>query len=164
MAISQHVLAGLEAAHQIGVVHRDIKPANILVTEQTAKIIDFSIARLDENDAAASSVLTATGILLGTPHYMAPEQLSTSKVDYRADLYAFGVTLFHMLTGQTPFTGDSAMAVLKEKMQGEAPAPSSLNRTLPKELDEVVLQLPQRERKDRQASAGAVAKQLRPFG
>lgn len=160
VSIALPILDGLEAAHQMGVVHRDLKPANIVVGEVDVKILDFGLARQDDNEGDASSVLTAAGTTLGTPHYMAPEQVSSSRVDYRADLYAFGSTFFQMLVGQTPFTGRDAMSILMAKMQQDPPTPSSLNPEIPAKLDEVILKLLAREPKSRFPSASHVAQAI----
>jgi serine/threonine-protein kinase len=98
---------GLEAAHSQGVVHRDLKSQNVMVGPSgQIKIIDFGLARSVHLEG-----MTATGLIMGTPEYMAPEQVAGKHVDERADIYALGVILFEMLTGRVPFTGDSAIAV-----------------------------------------------------
>src|SRR5690606_29050491 len=100
IAIATALLDGLSAAHAIGVVHRDIKPPNIYLTVASGvKILDFGIAKLLDS----SSPITSRGFAIGTPRYMSPEQASGGKVDGRADLYAVGLLLFEMLTGQSPF-------------------------------------------------------------
>jgi serine/threonine-protein kinase len=118
--IVEQVLSGLGHAHELGIIHRDIKPANIMVTSQTGlgeqvRILDFGLARLAEG----STKLT-TGIVVGTPNYMAPEQCKGGDLDGRTDLYACGVMLFEMLTGRKPFVADDPIAVVRKHI-GEVP-------------------------------------------
>lgn len=117
------ILAGLEAAHALGVVHRDLKPDNVFITPSTGgpvlKLLDFGIAKLyDESEYKKG--LTRPGAIMGTPEYMAPEQLySADKVDHRADLYSIGVLLYEMLTGERPAYGDDAAAIVGQVAQGK---------------------------------------------
>ena len=118
--ITKQVLSGLAHAHELGIIHRDIKPANIMVTEQTGigeqvRILDFGLARFTDN----STKLT-TGIVVGTPNYMAPEQCRGGDLDGRTDLYACGVMLFEMLSGRKPFVADDPIAVVRKHI-GEPP-------------------------------------------
>lgn len=128
--IGEAVALALDHAHGLHVVHRDIKPANIMIDPATGsvKVTDFGIARVTDSSR------TKTGVVLGTPSFMAPEQLSGQRVDGRADLYALGVTLFQLLTGRLPFQGDS-LAALMYRIANEPPAAlSSLRPDLPVEL------------------------------
>jgi serine/threonine-protein kinase len=112
----------LDYAHRNGVVHRDIKPANILVTaEDRIKIADFGVAKLVE------SQLTSSGKLLGTPAYMAPEQFTGIPIDGRADLFAIGVVLYFMATGEKPFAGDTIIGVQYKVVHIDAVPPRKLN-------------------------------------
>ena len=114
------VLDGLGSAHQLGITHRDIKPANIIVTEAgRAKIADFGIARL--TDLAGGHTLTQAGAMLGTPSYMAPEQIGEAPVDHRTDLFAVGAILYEALTGRPPFAGRSALETI-QRLAGPDPA------------------------------------------
>jgi len=126
---------GLEAAHSQGVVHRDLKSQNVMVgpTGQI-KIIDFGLARSVHLEG-----MTATGLIMGTPEYMSPEQVSGKHVDERADIYALGVILFEMLTGRVPFTGDSAIAVGFQQMKDPPPSPRSINPQIPEEVEKIIL-------------------------
>lgn len=124
----------LDFAHQQGVVHRDIKPANLMYEpdSEALKITDFGIARITDSSK------TKTGMVLGTPSYMSPEQLSGKKVDGRSDLFSLGVTLYQMLTGQLPFKADS-MAALMYKISNEDHAPITLLRPdLPESVDAII--------------------------
>ncbi|MDI1447144.1 serine/threonine-protein kinase [Polyangium sp. 6x1] len=127
---------GLAAAHKMGVVHRDIKPANLFVIddegEPFVKVLDFGIAK----DLDASSELTSTGAMLGTPAYMSPEQYDdTKRVDHRTDLWSLGIVAYEALTGKTPFTGSSLPAMAFSIARGEFQPPSALRQDLPRTLD-----------------------------
>ena len=117
----RQVLSGLAHAHELGIVHRDIKPANVMITERTGmgeqvRILDFGLAK----PALDSTKLTA-GIVVGTPNYMAPEQIKGGAIDGRTDLYAVGVMLFELLTGHKPFTADDPLAVVRKHLNTEPP-------------------------------------------
>jgi serine/threonine-protein kinase len=125
---------GLDAAHRAGVIHRDLKPGNILVSDDAVKIIDFGLA-----SAAGSAGLTATGLLVGTPAYMAPEQVRGGVQDERTDLYAFGVVLYRCAVGELPFTAANPIAVGFAHVS-EAPRPPRERRPdLPESLERVIL-------------------------
>lgn len=133
LELTAEVADALECAHAQGVIHRDIKPANILLTEDGhAKIADFGIAKLN------LAHFTLPGKVLGTPAYMSPEQLSGEGVDGRSDLFSLGVILYAMVTGHSPFQGDSATTVCFKVANREPVAASALDLDLPRELDEVI--------------------------
>jgi eukaryotic-like serine/threonine-protein kinase len=145
-----HLLRGLEHAHGMGLVHRDLKPDNVLVEadgtpDEVARIVDFGIATLQKDDTLEK--LTGTGMIVGTPLYMAPEQARAEKVDHRADLYALGIMLYEMLSGTSPFEG-SAMEVAVAKMDKDPPpiwvrAPNiERNRVLEAFLAKLIARLP----------------------
>jgi serine/threonine protein kinase len=128
-------LDGIEQAHRVGIVHRDLKSDNLMVTESgTVKVMDFGIARL-----IGSSRLTRTGLLVGTLHYMAPEQIRGEEVDRRTDVYALGAVLYEMLTGRVPFQGSSDYAVLKAHVEEHPAPPSAATPGLPPWLDQAIL-------------------------
>jgi serine/threonine-protein kinase len=125
------LLEALGYSHANGVVHRDIKPGNILLlADGSIKVADFGIARLE-----SSSTLTVHGSVMGSPHYMAPEQLLGEAVDGRTDLYAAGVVLYELLTGERPFTGSSLTAITTKALREQAIEPSALSMTVPKAYD-----------------------------
>ncbi|HUF74232.1 MAG TPA: HEAT repeat domain-containing protein [Gammaproteobacteria bacterium] len=130
------ICTGMQIAHQQGIIHRDLKPANILIDDSgLLKIVDFGVA------AAAKSgdtQLTKTGYVIGSPKYMAPEQILGKKVDERADIYSLGVILYEMLAGQPPYSRGDHMAVMYQHVQGKAAPIRELNPNLPDELVEVV--------------------------
>jgi len=135
--LAVEVLDALGAAHAKGIVHRDLKPDNLFVTPAgRPKILDFGIAKLQPELGGSS---TRTGALLGTPHYMAPEQAAGRAIDPRTDLYAMGVILFECATGTKPFLGDSLFDVLRKQVDTPPPRPSALRPDLPPPLEQVIL-------------------------
>src|SRR5215510_8657442 len=128
----------LDAAHRKGIVHRDLKPANILVTKSGVKLLDFGLARIGPAvtaDDNTDSGLTGQGQILGTLHYMSPEQLQGQKADSRSDIFSFGLVLYEMLTGKRAFDGSSPASVIAAILEREAPsvaavAPAVLDRVL----------------------------------
>ncbi|MGH2663399.1 MAG: Stk1 family PASTA domain-containing Ser/Thr kinase [Actinomycetota bacterium] len=156
VAIVDQVTRALEAAHEQGLVHRDVKPGNILLTDGGAvKVTDFGIAR-----AATDETLTQTGIILGTASYLSPEQARGQAVDARSDIYSLGCVLFEMLTGQVPFTGDSAMAVAYQHVNENPEPPSRMRDDVPAELDEIVMTAMAKDPGHRYPTAGEFRKAL----
>jgi len=149
----------LEYAHSRGVIHRDIKPSNILLDADGQPVLaDFGIARLVQGEGEAN--LTAAGMVMGTPAYMAPEQLSGDQPDARSDIYALGVVLYQLLTGRAPFTGDT-MAIVTAHLTKQPQALREIVRDLPPALDAVVLQALAKQPEHRFKSAGVFAQALR---
>lgn len=129
LRLAGQCLEALEYAHSQGVVHRDLKRANIMITgDGRPKIMDFGVAHV------VGSQMTQADEILGSPHFMAPEQLGKGKVDQRTDLFAFGVVLYWMLTGRLPFTGDSFAAIAQAILLERPVRPKDLKRTVPREL------------------------------
>jgi serine/threonine protein kinase len=140
------VLAALEKAHEAGLVHRDIKPGNIMICRtdeggETVKLVDFGIAKDISGSETASHYLTRTGVLLGSPNYMSPEQCAGSKPDCRADLYSLACVMYEALCGQPPFSGDSALEVMRKQLLNQAPSVETLKMKtgVTSELAEAVL-------------------------
>jgi eukaryotic-like serine/threonine-protein kinase len=131
------IASGMAVAHQVGVVHRDLKPANLLINDQSLlKIVDFGVAAAQRE---GDTQLTRTGYVIGSPKYMAPEQILGRKVDERADIYALGVIMYEMLTGVPPYTRGDHMAVMYQHVQGKARAPREINPKLPANLADAVV-------------------------
>jgi hypothetical protein len=151
--IGKEVAAGLGAAHAQGLIHRDIKPANILLEDGLArvKITDFGLARLVDNVP-----LTQSGVVAGTPEYMAPEQARGEPVDHRADLFALGGVLYAMCSGRPPFCGPTTAAVLSAVSEGEPPPIRTLNAHVPACLEAVIARLLARDAAERFPDAAAV--------
>ena len=148
--IAAAVCEGLEAAHAAGLVHRDIKPANIMLAGGQVKILDFGIARADGTPAG-----TATGMVLGTPAYLSPEQAAGRPAGQASDLYAVGCVLFEMLTGTPPFTGESPVDVAYRQVHDDPGLPSARRPGLPAGLDQVTAWLLAKDPAARPANAAA---------
>ena len=154
---------GLQAAHARGIVHRDLKPANIILSSdpevgEQPKIIDFGLAKLAAR--ASKAELTRTGQILGTPEYMAPEQIEGAPIDARADVYALGCVLFKMIAGRTPFAGDEDIQVLYRQMHKPAMRLSELVPAVTPKLDEVVARALAKNPADRYADTRELAEAL----
>jgi eukaryotic-like serine/threonine-protein kinase len=131
------IATGMTVAHQVGIVHRDLKPANVLINDEgLLKIVDFGVAAAQRE---GDTQLTKTGYVIGSPKYMAPEQILGRKVDERADIYALGVILYEMLTGVPPYSRGDHMAVMYQHVQGKARAPQEINAQLSANLAEIVV-------------------------
>jgi serine/threonine-protein kinase len=147
---------GLEGAHRQGVIHRDLKSQNMIVNDAgDLKIIDFGLA-----SCAHQEGMTATGLILGTPEYMAPEQVEGKRADERADIYSFGIILYEIFTGRVPFSGDSAIAVGFQQMREEPVRPSAINSKISEKLERVILKALQKDPEDRYASVSELRFEL----
>jgi eukaryotic-like serine/threonine-protein kinase len=157
LSIAAQVAEGLGYAHQAGVVHRDIKPANIMVVaEGPVKITDFGIARM-----RASADLTQTGVMLGSPKYMSPEQVIGKRADHRSDIFSLGVILYEMLTGAAPFSGENVTALMYQIVNFAPPAPSAVNRAVPEMLDFIVAKMLAKLLEERYQDSRELARDLR---
>src|SRR5574342_588158 len=133
--IATEVSSALDYAHRHGVIHRDIKPENILLHDGRALVADFGIALAASS--AGGSRMTETGMSLGTPAYMSPEQaMGERNLDARTDVYALGCVLYEMLTGDPPFTGSTAQAVIAKVMTERPTAPSAVRDTVPEAVED----------------------------
>lgn len=156
--MGQQVAAALAHAHCRGIIHRDIKPHNLLVSpEGQVKVTDFGIAR-----AAAASSLTETGVVLGSVHYFSPEQAQGGAVDARSDIYALGVVLYELLTGEPPFTGDSPIAIALSHLDSEPPAVAELCPHVPEDLEQAIMKAMAKDPAHRYQTAGELNRALAP--
>ena len=157
VSIAVQVAEGLAYAHQRGVVHRDIKPANIMVVANgPVKITDFGIARM-----RASGELTQTGMMLGSPKYMSPEQVIGKRADYRSDIFSLGIILYEMLCGNVPFNGENVTALMYQIVNFAPPAPSAVNHAVPELLDYIVAKMLAKPLEERYQGAQELAQDLR---
>jgi eukaryotic-like serine/threonine-protein kinase len=161
LTIGKQLCRALEVAHEEGVVHRDIKPQNLLVEPSGfLKVMDFGIARLTEGQKSEMSGLTAVGVVVGTPQYMAPEQIFGDPVDGRTDLYATGAVLFECLVGRPVYDAPSVVALVSRHMDQAPPNPSTLNPAVPQELSRIILRALARRPEDRWSSATELLRAL----
>jgi tetratricopeptide (TPR) repeat protein len=159
LQITREVADALGYAHSLGLVHRDVKPENILFQAGHALVADFGIARAVS--AAGGARLTETGLAIGTPAYMSPEQAAGSHdLDGRSDLYSLGCVLYEMLTGETPYTGPSAQAILAKKLSEPLPRVSVVRETVPAGLEAVITRALARTPADRWPTAAQFADAL----
>ncbi|MFJ2263563.1 protein kinase [Streptomyces sp. NPDC087844] len=136
LKITADVLAALEISHEMGLVHRDIKPGNVMMTKRgVVKVMDFGIARAMQSGVTS---MTQTGMVVGTPQYLSPEQALGRGVDARSDLYSVGIMLFQLVTGRLPFEADSPLAIAYAHVQEAPVAASSVNRSLPPAVDALI--------------------------
>src|SRR5262245_21226233 len=159
MHVAEQTLEGLAAAHAAGILHRDIKPANLLVGDgDVIKIVDFGLASVGHS---THSRLTQSGILVGTPEYISPEQITGTEVDGRCDLYSLGVVLYEAMSGQQPFTGANAVNVLFQHLEASVPNLSTVAKGIPPAVDALVMRTMSRLPVDRPASAQAMLEMVR---
>jgi serine/threonine-protein kinase len=158
VSIAAQVAEGLAYAHQHGVVHRDIKPANIMVlTDGPVKITDFGIARM----RASNDELTQSGMMLGSPKYMSPEQVIGKRADHRSDIFSLGVIVYETLTGTAPFSGENVTALMYQIVNFAPPAPSAVNPAVPELLNFIVAKMLAKPLEERYQSAQELANDLR---
>ncbi|MFH8896783.1 protein kinase [Streptomyces coeruleorubidus] len=154
LKITGDVLAALEISHEMGLVHRDIKPGNVMMTKRgVVKVMDFGIARAMQSGVTS---MTQTGMVVGTPQYLSPEQALGRGVDARSDLYSVGIMLFQLVTGRLPFDADSPLAIAYAHVQEEPPVPSSVNRSLPPAVDALIARALKKNPNERFPSAEAM--------
>ncbi|HEQ8869745.1 TPA: Stk1 family PASTA domain-containing Ser/Thr kinase, partial [Streptococcus pyogenes] len=154
--IMEEVLSAMTLAHQKGIVHRDLKPQNILLTKEgVVKVTDFGIAV-----AFAETSLTQTNSMLGSVHYLSPEQARGSKATIQSDIYAMGIMLFEMLTGHIPYDGDSAVTIALQHFQKPLPSIIEENHNVPQALENVVIRATAKKLSDRYGSTFEMSRDL----
>ncbi|MFE9562535.1 protein kinase [Streptomyces sp. NPDC006487] len=154
LKVTADVLAALESSHEMGLVHRDIKPGNVMMTRRgVVKVMDFGIARAMQSGVTS---MTQTGMVVGTPQYLSPEQALGRAVDARSDLYSVGIMLFELLTGRVPFVSDSALGMAYAHVQEEPVAPSSINRAVTPAMDALVARALKKNPNERFPTAAAM--------
>jgi serine/threonine protein kinase len=155
--IVAQVAQGLAYAHEHGIVHRDVKPSNIMIQKDGhVKITDFGIARM-----ASAAVRTQTGMVLGSPKYMSPEQVMGKLTDQRSDIFSLGVMLYEMLTGRPPFSGENVNAIMYQTLNAAPPQPSSMNPAVPDMLNFIVAKALAKKMDERYQNSEEFANDLR---
>jgi len=153
------IAEGLGAAHKQGLIHRDIKPANVWLEEPfgSVRLLDLGLAREIDHD----TTLTNTGMIMGTPAYMAPEQARGEELDFRSDLFSLGCILYQMATGERPFAGQSPLVILAQLESYNPPRVSAKNCSIPTQLSNLIMELLSKQAQNRPASAADVIERLR---
>lgn len=155
--ISKQIASGLSAAHKKKIIHRDIKPHNILMTEDgVPKIADFGIAKA----VNGATIVNKTTTVMGSVHYLSPEQAKGGYVDARTDIYSLGIVMYEMLTGKVPFDGENAVSVAMMHINSDVPAPSKLNTAVSHTMDEIVMKAAARSPEQRYSSADELIEAL----
>ncbi|AZM89988.1 protein kinase [Streptomyces sp. W1SF4] len=158
LKVTADVLAALETSHEMGLVHRDIKPGNVMMTKRgVVKVMDFGIARAMQSGVTS---MTQTGMVVGTPQYLSPEQALGRGVDARSDLYSVGIMLFQLLTGRIPFDADSPLAIAYAHVQEEPVAPSTVNRSITPAMDALVARALKKNPNERFPTAAAMRDEI----
>jgi serine/threonine-protein kinase len=156
--IASQVCGALAYMHEHKIVHRDLKPQNIMIcNDGSLRIMDFGIAKSTEMRRITFAGFSPA---MGTPDYMAPEQVQGKRGDERTDIYSLGAVLYEMATGSVPFEGDNPFIVMNSRITGDPIAPRKLNREIPKEIEEIILHAMEREPHRRYASAAAMKAEL----
>jgi serine/threonine protein kinase/Tfp pilus assembly protein PilF len=157
IAIAEQIGEGLAEAHRLGVMHRDLKSSNVMIDKHgNAHITDFGIAR-----SMQAKGVTKTGLILGTPEYMSPEQVSGMELDERSDIYSLGVILYEMVTGSLPFSGDTPLSVAMKHKNKAPETPRTINAEIPADLERLILKCMEKDREKRYQSAKEVVAALR---
>jgi serine/threonine-protein kinase len=157
VGITRQVSRGLQAAHEQGIIHRDIKPQNVLIDAKgEVKLMDFGVARMAE----APEAMTQAGLIVGTPHYMSPEQVQGKQLDARSDVYAMGILLYELLIGRRPFESSSLTGILTAHITEKARPPIELRTDIGRDLNAIVMRCLEKDPKARYADAGALLAEL----
>jgi serine/threonine protein kinase len=156
ISIARQICDGLEEAHSLGIVHRDLKPNNIMIDRGgNAKIMDFGIAR-----AVKGKSITGSGVSIGTPQYMSPEQVEGKDIDQRADIYSLGIILYEMLTDRVPFEGDTPLTIGVKQKTETPKAPKEINDRISDNLNQLILKCLEKDKEKRYQSAGELRSEL----
>ncbi len=154
--LARQISEGLAEAHRLGVVHRDLKPQNIMIDRDgNAKIMDFGIAR-----SLHARGITGTGVIIGTPEYMSPEQADAKEVDARADVYSFGAILYEMVTGRVPFDGETPLSIVLKHKSTPAPDPRKTNAQISPGLGAIILRCLEKEKAKRYQKMAEILEDL----
>jgi serine/threonine-protein kinase len=157
VGIARQICRGLQAAHEQGIIHRDIKPQNVLIDAKgEVKLMDFGIARMAE----APEAMTQAGLIVGTPHYMSPEQVQGNPLDARSDVYSMGVLIYELLVGRRPFESSSLTGVLTAHITEKAKPPIDQRPEIGRELNAIVMRCLEKQPGARYADAGALLADL----
>ena len=158
MHITTQVAEGLGFAHEHGIVHRDVKPSNVMVLKNgLVKITDFGIAQM------SSATRTISGMVMGSPKYMSPEQVVGQAVDGRSDIFSLGIMLYEMLTGKTPFSGDNISAIMYQILNDEPIPPRTFNQSIPESINFIVLKALSKHPDQRYQNAKEMARDLKRY-
>ena len=174
LKIAVQIVSALEAAHEAEIVHRDIKPDNVMIrTDGIVKILDFGLAKLSEpsapagkSDSEAATIAkfnTIPGMIMGTPHYMSPEQARGKDIDRQTDIFSFGVVLYEMLSGNLPFDGNTTSDIIAAVLMKELKSLREMNREMPPELDEIVHKSLQKDKAKRYQTVRSLLSDLQDF-
>jgi serine/threonine-protein kinase len=159
--ITNDICEGMESAHNANVIHRDLKPNNVMINEEDQlKIVDFGIAAASQS---SDTKLTKTGLLVGTPTYMSPEQVLGKEIDEKTDIYSLGTIMYEMLTGRPPYSGKDSMSIMYQHVQGEAKPPIEKNENIPVELSELTMRCMKVKPEDRIQSMTELKESLSKF-
>jgi len=156
ISIAKQVCGGLDEAHKLGIVHRDLKPSNIMIDKDgNVHIMDFGIARSVKTEG-----ITGTGVMIGTPEYMSPEQVEGKDIDQRSDIYSLGVILYEMVTGRVPFEGETPLSIARKHADKEPLDPKSINLQVPDDLSKLILKCLEKDKDSRFQSVAEIQSEL----
>lgn len=158
LAIARDLAMAIDYAHGEGILHRDIKPGNVLLEEDRALVCDFGIARAIE--VASGESISSSGLVIGTPAYMSPEQAISGALDRRSDIYALGCVIYEMLAGEPPFTGPSSQAIFGKQLNERPRSLCVVRPALPRDIEAAVLEALEKDPERRPASAGLLVSLL----
>lgn len=156
VSIAKQICEGLAEAHRLGVVHRDLKPQNIMIDKEgNTRIMDFGVARLLRTEG-----ITETGMIIGTPEYISPEQVEGREADERSDIYSFGIILYEMVTGRLPFGGDNPLSIALKHKSEVPPHPGEFDAQIPEDLSKLILKCLEKRREKRYQKVEEIAAEL----